>query len=1081
MKIGFLLVLCMLTTGLPLAARSQNRRSVQAATAARSTSSIDSGDASPARYSKEPYVIEEYTTRARFESDGTQSRSVLARVHIQSEIAAQKFAQLAFDYDASVDDLEFRLVRVTKRNGSRQNTPLDSAKDSPAAIARDAPAYDSYREKSIAVPELQPGDTLEYQITSRSTHPLAGGQFWMQHTFLTDAIVLSENLEIDIPKSRHVTLKSAHVPYSTDVTSSTDRTIYHWKHPNLALAAEDEQANRAPQPTVAKPADVELTTFASWDEVARWYSKLRHAQEPPSAELRAKASALTRNLTTEIEKTRILYDYISRNIRYVDLPFMAAGFEPHSAEQVLSQEYASGTDKRVLLAALLAAAGIHSQAGLISDSGTLDTAMPSPGQFTRTLAVVGEGDRATWLDPSSGVAPFQFLPAPLRNKPVLLISPDGAGKIVTTPADPPFLSTQRVEIEGQVSDLGKLTARIRYELRGDNEFVLRLAFHRTPETQWKDLGQTVLALDGLRGEVASVSPGDPTSTENPFVFEIRYSQANFLDWSSPQQKIQIPLLALGLPDAPKKDSAASFELGSPLRVTAQLKLTLPQRFWARVPAAVGVSREYAEFQSRYHFEDHTLTAERSLDFKMRALPSSRAGDYAAFSRAVTADQAQPLLIENSAADAASIPPAVDVSELFEAGSSALSSGNTRSAIPLFEQVLQLEPSHKDAWNKLGLSYLRDRQYEMARAAFQKQLGINPTDPQTHNYLGVLLEQEGKLDQAALAFRAQIAVNPLDELAHGALGTIYLAEHEYTQAIPELDKAAVLSPKKAEFPLSLGEAYLSLAQNEQALAAFDKAVAVSPTPDIRNAIAYSLADHKLDLEKAQKYAESAVSSVLVNLQNLDPTHISPEQFSDEIKLANYWDTLGWVHFHQGNLDLAQRYVRAAWLLNQRGAIAFHLARIYEMQGQKDQAVRTYALALASPDADPEARARLTILLGGNSEIANHVDQARSAMKAALTFNLGKLVIKEAKSDFLVILSPFPGKSLSSRASDVRFVSGSDELRSFADRLRALDFGPMFPNASRPRLARHGTLTCSDTSGECIFVLLPLNSTSTAAGE
>src|SRR5579872_4899307 len=99
--------------------------------------------------------------------------------------------------------------------------------------------------------------------------------------------------------------------------------------------------------------------------------------------------------------------------------------------------------------------------------------------------------------PATGEAPFQFLPAALRNKSALLIDADGSGKIVRTPADPPYASTQRVEITGTVTELGKLAAHIRYELRGDNEFVLRLAFHKTPEAQWKDLAQTIITLDGL--------------------------------------------------------------------------------------------------------------------------------------------------------------------------------------------------------------------------------------------------------------------------------------------------------------------------------------------------------------------------------------------------------------------------------------------------------------------------------------------------------------------------------------------------------------------------------------------------------
>jgi hypothetical protein len=58
------------------------------------------------------------------------------------------------------------------------------------------------------------------------------------------------------------------------------------------------------------------------------------------------------------------------------------------------------------------------------------------------------------------------------------------------------------------------------------------------------------------------------------------------------------------------------------------------------------------------------------------------------------------------------------------------------------------------------------------------------------------------------------------------------------------------------------------------------------------------------------------------------------------------------------------------------------------------------------------------------------------------------------------------------SAVRFVGGSEETRSFADRLRSIDFGPMFPDNSPARLARRGTITCSAATSECSFALLPL---------
>ena len=65
------------------------------------------------------------------------------------------------------------------------------------------------------------------------------------------------------------------------------------------------------------------------------------------------------------------------------------------------------------------------------------------------ITAVPLGDELIWMDSTAEVAPFRLLSPPLRNKSALLVPPDGAGKIVETPADPPFLSTQHVEIDGR--------------------------------------------------------------------------------------------------------------------------------------------------------------------------------------------------------------------------------------------------------------------------------------------------------------------------------------------------------------------------------------------------------------------------------------------------------------------------------------------------------------------------------------------------------------------------------------------------------------------------------------------------------
>ncbi len=505
---------------------------------------------------------------------------------------------------------------------------------------------------------------------------------------------------------------------------------------------------------------------------------------------------------------------------------------------------ATRKDKHTLLAAMLQAAGIPSDAVLIPSTRKLDTSFPSPSQFDHVITAVPRGDELVWMDSTAEVAPFRLLVSALRGKSALLVPPDGAGKIVETPVDPPFLSTQRVEIEGQVSDLGKLTAKLRYFLRGDNELALRAAFRRTPQTQWKELGQTIAAMDGIRGNVTSIKPSDPSDTREPFEMTVEYSLPNFIDWSSKKAKVALPLLTIGLPSV-AEDNTDPIRLGSPLGVTMTLKLTLPASFTAQPPVAVAVSRDYAEFKSSYRFADHILAAERSLNFKIHDLPASRTGDYMAFTRAVESDESQVLSVENSSPGTPSIPSAAKADELIESGLAALNAGNVREAIPLFQRAVEIEPRHKQAWNDLGIADLRLGQFDSAAAAFRKQIEVNPSDEHAYDYLGIALAQQRKFDDAAAAYRKQIELNPLDTIAHAGLGALYLEQRKYADAVPELDKATILSPDDAGLQVSLGQAYLNTGEKDKALAAFEKGAELSQTPIVWNNVAYSLADHHLD--------------------------------------------------------------------------------------------------------------------------------------------------------------------------------------------------------------------------------------------
>jgi Flp pilus assembly protein TadD/transglutaminase-like putative cysteine protease len=1040
--------------GPPLAARES--RATPAATTARPDRAV---------YSQEPFIIEQYSTTALYENDGTGERDLAVSIRVQSEAGVEQLREIRFGYSSANEQMDIRFVRVHEADGAIVSAGQDAVKEMTAMVLHNDPVYTDYKEKQVTVPALHPGDTLEYEIATHLVTPLAPGEFWFQQNFLDSAIVLDERLTVNVPHDRKVNLKSTAASYTTEYDEPNGRVIYRWRHANLVRRPVDDPS-KVKSTHAAKPPDVQITTFAGWQEVGRWYLKFGEGDAHPTPEIRAKSAELTGGRASTLDQMEALYDYVAKNIRYVDASFGLSGYQPHSAAEVFTDQYGDSKDKTTLLRAMLEAAGIHTYAVLIPSSRRLDISVPSPAQFDHVITAAADGNDLIWMDSTADVAPFRLLASSLRKKSALLVPPNGEGRIVETPADPPFPSEQRVRIDGRVSDLGKLTAKVHYSLRGDTELVLRLTFRRTPQPQWKDLGQTILTLDGIPGEVSSVKLSDLLDTQRPFELEMEFTHSDFLDWSSKRARISVPLARLGLPDAPGTGTEP-IALGSPLVVSTRVTLTLPSNFTVQAPVATAVARDYAEFSSSYHFENRTLTAERSLNFKMRELPASRASDYLAFTRAVTADENQPILFENSAERTPVVPSAARADELLEAGRASLHSGNALRAVPLFERVIELDPQNKQAWSDLGLAYLGLRRFADAQVAFRKQIEVNPLDEHSYDYLGLALQQEKKTAEATAAFRNQIKRNPLDAVAHAALGELLLSDHQYPEAVRELDKATILSPDNAELQVSLGQAYLNTGDRAKALAAFRKAIETSQSPDVLNNVAHNLAAERIELDEAQQYAESAVSTVEGILQSVEFSRLKDADFGTVATIGNYWDTLGWVYARKGDLDSAERFIRAAWLLDERGEVGDHLAQIYEKRGQKELAVHMYAIAVAASHPDPETRARLTLLLGGNARIDGLMREAKPELATLRTLPAGNLLREDVKADFLVLLSP---AEKTARANAVQFVSGSEKLRPFADRLRSLDYGPIFPDTSPVKLVRRGTLSCSAATGECAFLLL-----------
>jgi len=1020
-------------------------------------------------YSQEPFLVESLVTRARFENDGTGSIETTTRIRAQNDDGVRALDELVFSYNAASERMEIPYVRVRRADGSATPAPLGSIQDLAAQAVRDAPLYSDVREKHIRVPSLHPGESLEYQVLETIVQPLIPGQFWFELGFEKTAITLEQKLVVDVPASRVLKLKTR-PGLQPQMEESSSRRIYTWTWSHADRAQDSAAAQNAAAATDLP--DVQISTFSSWDQLGAWFQPLLRAASAVTPEIQKKAEELTANCKSTAEKLAAIYDFVAVNIRNVAVPFDSERFTPHPLSALLKNGYADSMDKHVLLAALAAAVGLRVDAVLIGSqrasagSDALDPDLPSPAAFDRVITRAQDGARSDWLDTTTEVAPFGFLTSALRGRQVLDIPPGGPPSILRTPPDPPFAVHQLWRMEGTVSDLGKLDAHVHYTLRGDNEVLLRLAFHRTPRDKWKQLGQAIAASDGLRGEISDVKPSDPDDTHHPFTLDYRVVEPSFFDWTTRHAQLAPPLPALVLP-APAPVGGAVL-LGSPAEVTMEMKLEIPRHYTARAPAATSVSREYGEYRSAYSAQPGSLTASRTLNILQHEIPSATASDYTVlFRRAVRNDESQSFALETSVAGPASIPESTPVDDLVQAATNAYAGQKFTLAQQLLERAVARQPAHPRAWKLLGAVRLALQDNQKAAEAFRRQIALQPADEFAYEGLGLAEAAMQHYDEAIAAFRKQLEVKPLDPMAQASLGATLEQAHRWAEAEKELQKAVALSSEDPRLYLNLGRAELNLHHAGEAVSAFEKAVELSPTPPVWHAAAAELLDHGEDLERAQKYAGLAAAATEADLAGLSLDKLTPRDFARVASLAVYWDTLGWACFLRGEHKRAALLIEAAWRLSLRGEAGDHLARMYENEGRREEAARMYAVALSAPHPPPETRERLEKLVGGPQPADAIIARVRGDLSRFGERSLPQVLPagQSGSAEFFVLLGA------ADHPEAVKFARGENSLRGAADKIRALHLGPMVPEGSPAKLVRLGRLDCAAGRPACSFTLIP----------
>jgi tetratricopeptide (TPR) repeat protein len=238
----------------------------------------------------------------------------------------------------------------------------------------------------------------------------------------------------------------------------------------------------------------------------------------------------------------------------------------------------------------------------------------------------------------------------------------------------------------------------------------------------------------------------------------------------------------------------------------------------------------------------------------------------------------------------------------------------------------------------------------------------------------------------------------------------------------------------------------------------------------NDVAYFLAEEGVQLDKALQYAESAVTGMAINLRNLETGALTIEDLDGVSSLASYWDTLGWVYFKKGDLDNAEKYLKAAWAVVQAGVVCYHIGMVAEKRGKKDEAIRLYAQGASALNTSSDAEESLR-RLAAPPAIEKLMQTAKQDLREYTVYSLGQLMptLKApVEAEFYLVYAPDSARN--AQAIDVKFIKGDERLKPLAEQLKGIKYPLVFPDNSPTKIVRRGALLCLPKPGACTFTMV-----------
>jgi hypothetical protein len=413
---------------------------------------------------------------------------------------------------------------------------------------------------------------------------------------------------IEFPKSLKLFVDSRDVKGGkiAEGKNGQQRYQFTYTHP-FELSAEPTQID-----TVDFSPYFHFSTYENPLAFGREIEKALQSKSKVSKEIQMMADKITAGITDDYEQAKALYNWVSKEIRYVG-DFMGENdYAPHEASYVLHKRFGDCKDHNNLLITMLKAKNIQASSALIGigDSFKL-TKLGGSYPFDHIITYLPKWD--LYADSTIGLAPFGQLTNLELDKPTVLTALNKIGHTKKfNLVEEQIIDDTRMQI--QVDGTIKGTSETHF--KGTKEITARNTFSGFEGEEKQKMVTEHLARYRESG-TGTYAPSDVYDLNKPFTVSGTFTLdpiSNIPGNGAITLPIGLSKGAITYKGEVRPEETAEFpficqtyflEENSKLAFPSNVKVT-------KIPASVSYAANGVNYQSQYTLKDNTVTAKRSL-------------------------------------------------------------------------------------------------------------------------------------------------------------------------------------------------------------------------------------------------------------------------------------------------------------------------------------------------------------------------------------------------------------------------------------------------------------------------------------